>query len=91
MLRICFSILSCMYSLHQQHSKGLLRRARITARQVIPIGKETDRSWEQGEDPSLVDFKVKESRKTKRWQSPNFQTERNGKRLGFVSGYANPV
>jgi len=25
---------------------------------MVPVGKETDRRWEQGEDPSLVDFKV---------------------------------
>jgi hypothetical protein len=30
----------------------------------VPIGKETDRRWEQGEDPSLVDFKLAEFRKT---------------------------
>ena len=29
----------------------------------MPIGKETDRRWEQGEDPSLVDFKLAEFRK----------------------------
>jgi hypothetical protein len=34
---------------------GLLRRARITAGNLIPVGKETDRHWEQGEDPSMLD------------------------------------
>jgi len=42
---------------------GLLRRARIIAKDVVPVGKETDRHWEQGGDLSLVDFKVKEYRK----------------------------
>lgn len=42
---------------------GLLRRASIIARDLVPIGKETDRHWEQGEDSSLVDFKIKEYRK----------------------------
>jgi hypothetical protein len=42
---------------------GLLRRASIVAGEVVPIGKETDRRWEQGEDPSLVDFKLSEFRK----------------------------
>jgi hypothetical protein len=42
---------------------GLLRRASIIAADLVPIGKETDRHWEQGEDSSLVDFKVKEFRK----------------------------
>src|SRR5260370_5797893 len=41
-------------------TQGLLRRATIVAGELISIGKETDRSWEQGEDPSLLDFKLKE-------------------------------
>jgi hypothetical protein len=41
-------------------TKGLLLRARIIAGDLVPVGKETDRRWEQGEDPSLVDFKVAE-------------------------------
>jgi hypothetical protein len=45
---------------------GLLRRTSILAGEIIPVGKETDRHWEQGEDPSLVDFKVHEFRKRRR-------------------------
>jgi hypothetical protein len=41
---------------------GLLRRTSILAGEIIPVGKETDRHWEQGEDPSLVDFKLRELR-----------------------------
>jgi hypothetical protein len=41
-------------------TRGLLRRASIHAGQIIPIGKESDRSWEQGEDPSMLDFKQQE-------------------------------
>jgi hypothetical protein len=37
---------------------GLLRRAVIVTRNIIPVGKETDRRWEQGEDPSMLDFNV---------------------------------
>ena len=37
---------------------GLLRRAVIVAGNVIPVGKETDRHWEQGEDPSMMDFDI---------------------------------
>ena len=44
-------------------TQGLLRRASILAGEIVPVGKETDRRWEQGEDPSLVDFKVHEFRK----------------------------
>lgn len=39
-------------------TKGLLRRATIVARQLVPVGKETDRHWEQGEDPSMLDPKL---------------------------------
>jgi hypothetical protein len=41
----------------------LLLRTKIIASQLVPVGKETDRRWEQGEDSSLVDFKVHEFRK----------------------------
>ncbi len=43
-------------------TEGLLRRASIVAGQIIPVGKETDRRWEQGEDMRLLDFKVLEYR-----------------------------
>jgi hypothetical protein len=39
-------------------TEGLLRRAKIVARNLIPVGKETDRHWEQGEDPSMLDPKI---------------------------------
>jgi hypothetical protein len=47
-------------------TQGLLQRVSILAGEIVPVGKETDRRWEQGEDPSLVDFKVHEFRKTAR-------------------------
>jgi hypothetical protein len=43
-------------------TKGLLKRASVVAGQIIPVGKETDRRWEQGEDMSLLDFRVLEYR-----------------------------
>ena len=43
-------------------TQGLLRRASILAGEIVPVGKETDRHWEHGEDISLVDFKVLEYR-----------------------------
>src|SRR5262249_43482145 len=43
----------CLSSTH-----GLLKRAIIEAGKIIPVGKETDRRWEQGEDPSMVDSDV---------------------------------
>lgn len=45
-------------------TKGLLKRASIIAGQIIQVGKETDRRWEQGEDISMLDFKVLEYRTT---------------------------
>jgi hypothetical protein len=39
-------------------TEGLLGRAWIVARSLIPVGKETDRHWEQGEDPSMLDPKI---------------------------------
>jgi hypothetical protein len=47
------------------NTQGLLRRASIVAAALVPIGKETDRRWDQGEDPSLVDFEVHQFRKTR--------------------------
>ncbi len=41
-------------------TRGLLKRASIVAEKITPVGKETDRRWEQGEDMSLVDFRVLE-------------------------------
>jgi hypothetical protein len=49
----------------QGDTTGLLRRAFIVAGEIVPVGKETDRHWEQGEDPSLIDFKVHEFRNMK--------------------------
>jgi hypothetical protein len=36
-------------------TRGLLQRARITAEKLVPVGKETDRRWDQGDDPSMID------------------------------------
>jgi hypothetical protein len=41
---------------------GLLKRASVVASDIVPVGKETDRRWEQGEDMSLLDFEVLEYR-----------------------------
>jgi hypothetical protein len=39
-------------------TRGLLQRATIVAGRLVPVGKETDRRWEQGEDPSMIDSDV---------------------------------
>lgn len=36
-------------------TRGLLQRAHMVARKIIPVGKETDRRLEQGEDPSMLE------------------------------------
>ncbi len=43
-------------------TQGLLQRASIVAGEIVPVGKETDRHWEQGENMSLVDFQILEYR-----------------------------
>lgn len=40
-------------------TNGLLGRAKITAAKLVPVGKETDRRWEQGEDPSMIDSDIR--------------------------------
>jgi hypothetical protein len=39
-------------------TQGLLLRSKIVAGRLIPVGKETDRRWEQGEDPSMLDSSI---------------------------------
>jgi hypothetical protein len=39
-------------------TRGLVLRAEIVAGRLVPVGKETDRRWEQGEDPSMLDFSI---------------------------------
>jgi hypothetical protein len=41
-------------------TRGLLRRSHIVANSHRYIGKETSRRWEQGDDPSMVDFQCAE-------------------------------
>jgi hypothetical protein len=41
-------------------TRGVLRRSHIVANRHRYIGKETSRRWEQGDDPSMVDFRCRE-------------------------------
>jgi hypothetical protein len=43
---------------------GLLKRAQVTAGDIRYVGKETDRKCEEGEDPSVLEFKVTEYGRT---------------------------
>ena len=66
------------------NTQGLLRRASIIAGDIVPIGKETDRRWEHGEVPSLLDFKLKEYRKAAKMAVAEARTGGDGKELAFV-------
>jgi hypothetical protein len=37
-------------------TRGVLQRAHVIAGDIRYVGKETDRKWEEGEDPSLLEF-----------------------------------
>jgi len=41
-------------------TRGVLRRSNIVANRHRYVGKETSRRWEQGDDPSMVDFRCTE-------------------------------
>jgi hypothetical protein len=80
-------------------TRGLLGRTSIVAAEIIPVGKETDRHWEQGEDPSLVDFKLTEFRKSpkmavagqsdrKRWNKIGIRSLMRKSRLSQKTVYA---
>lgn len=43
-------------------TQGLLMRASIVAGEIVPVGKETDRRWEDGDDIEMLDSKVLEYR-----------------------------
>lgn len=61
---------------------GLLLRTKIIARQLIPVGKETDRRWEQGEDSSLVDFKAHEFSKKSNMVVADASDRKRWKKIG---------
>jgi hypothetical protein len=45
---------------------GLLGRTSIIAGEIVPVGKETERHWEQGDRPQFANFKLKEYRKAEK-------------------------
>jgi hypothetical protein len=47
-------------------TSGLLQRAHIVAGEFRYVGKETDRKWEEGDDPSLWEFKTTEYGRARR-------------------------
>jgi hypothetical protein len=48
----------------QPETTGLLKRAHVIAGDIRYVGKETDRKWEEGEDPSVLGFKATEYGRT---------------------------
>jgi hypothetical protein len=65
------------------NTRGLLRRSNIIARQVIPVGKETDRHWEQGEDPSMLDAKMQIYGRTRKLVVADKQERDEWRKIGF--------
>jgi hypothetical protein len=47
-------------------TRGLLRRAHVIAGGIRYVGKETDSRWEEGDDPSILEFKSTEYGRAKR-------------------------
>jgi hypothetical protein len=45
-------------------SRGVLQRAHVIAGDIRYVGKETDRKWEEGEDPSVLEFAATEYGRT---------------------------
>jgi hypothetical protein len=65
------------------NTKGLLRRATIVVRSLVPVGKETDRHWEQGEDPSMLDPKIQIYGRTGKLVVADKQEREEWRKLGF--------
>jgi hypothetical protein len=64
-------------------TRGLLQRARITAARLVPVGKETDRRWEQGEDPSMIDSEIYTYEKRTRLEIADTAQRENFKAIGW--------
>lgn len=62
---------------------GLLARAKIVAGNLIPVGKETDRRWEQGEDPSMLDFGIYIYEKPRKTVVADASEQREWSRIGL--------
>ena len=43
--------------------KDCLGELRLSAGEIVPLGKETDRRWDHGDDMSIVDFQLPEYRR----------------------------
>jgi hypothetical protein len=63
-------------------TSGLLRRVHVVATDVVPVCKETDRRWEEGEDISLIDSKVKVFNQAKGMVVADRSTRTRGRQIG---------
>jgi hypothetical protein len=61
---------------------GLLSRNQIIACRITPIGKETDRRWEQGEDHNMIDFAVWEYTNKRKMVLADISERRKWRKLG---------
>ena len=61
----------------EPETAGVLRRAEIESRSIIPVGKETDRHWDQGEDPA--NLRISFLRSSGSALSPERMPSENGK------------
>lgn len=68
------------------NTAGLLRRVSVLAGDIVPIGKETDRHWEQGGDPSMLDFSIKELRKKKKMVVADISDRKRWREAGVRFG-----
>lgn len=64
-------------------TRGLLRRAEIVAGNVIPVGKETDRQWEQGGDLSMLDSGIHVFEKRAKMVIANIYERKKWTRIGI--------
>ena len=64
-------------------TQGLLLRAKIIAGELVPVGKETDRRWEQGEDPSMMDSGIHVYEKREKWSLLTLRRGKNGLSIGL--------
>lgn len=63
-------------------TQGLLGRASVVGRRLVPVGKETDRHWEQGEDPSMLDPEIQKYGQTGNLVAAEEHEARNWRKIG---------
>jgi len=67
-------------------TQGLLGRTKIVAGRLIPVGKETDRRWEQGEDPSMLDPSIHIYETQKKMCVADLSDRRRWRQIGVRNG-----